>query len=220
MTSLLACAAAMTVMAPAALAQRAGGHGGGGMSSGTMQMPSQGRTGDMDRMRDQDRMQDRDRLHDRDATRDRDRDRTRDRDQLQDRDRLQISRNIEGQLSGWQMLTEQERQQFHQRMRNATTEQERQRVRAENQEMIRERARNFGVDAPFGPERAGSGQRDGYYLAQALTEQERLQFHQRMRNATTEQERARIRTEMQTMARERARDMGVDVPDWYGRGQP
>ncbi|HEY9091795.1 hypothetical protein [Parasphingorhabdus sp.] len=218
MTSLLVSAAALALAGYPALAQHGGGAGpsGGGIQQMPPSMPSQTRSGDVDQVRDQDQLRDRDATQDRDRIRDQDQ--LRDRDQLQDRDRLQISRNVEGQLSGWQMLTEQERIQFHQRIRSAANEQERARIRTEHQEMIRDRAGNFGVDSPFGPERMGDGRRDGYYLSQVLTEQERLQFHQRMRNAANEQERERIRLEMQTMARERAREMGVDVPDWYGRG--
>ncbi len=51
-----------------------------------------------------------------------------------------------------------------------------------------------------------------------LSEQERAQFMNRMREAQTAQERQQIRNEMHVMARQRAREMGVDVPDWYGQG--
>ena len=214
-TSLTACllAGAALMTAPPALAQRRG-------ATGASQMrppPAPGMTSP-DRMRDQDRTRDqmRDGTGDRDRDRDRMRDQLRDRDQIRDQDRMRITQNIDGQIHSMQMLTQQERQQLRERVRSAGSEQERNQVRSEYQNTIRERARDLGVDAPFGPQRDGAGNRDGYQLAQMLSEQERLQFHQRMRGAGSEQERARIRTEMQTMARERAREMGIDLPEWYG----
>lgn len=173
-------------------------------------------TPDQDRDRDRDQDWDQDRDRDRDQDRDRDGDRDQDRDR--DRDRLQIDRVIVGQASSWQLLTSEERAQFHNRMQAARTEEERNRIRNEAQATIRDRARHLGVDAPFGPDRSDYGARAGYALAQMLTEQERLQFHQRMRNAASEEERNRIRNEMQVTARERAREMGIDVPEWFGAG--
>ncbi len=173
-------------------------------------------------MRDQDRMRDqdltRDQIMDRtsDLDRDRMRDQLRDRDQQRDQDRMRITENVDGQLHSLQMLTQQERQQMQDRVRSAGSETERNRIRSEYQNTIRDRARDLGVDSPFGPQRSAAGDRDGYQLAQMLGDAERLQFHQRLRGAGTEQERARIRTEMQTMARDRARAMGIDLPEWYG----
>lgn len=109
---------------------------------------------------------------------------------------------------------------FGSQMQQAGTEEERNRIRAEHQNMIRERAGDLGVAAPFGPDRSayGTSMRSGYMLSQMLTEQERQQFHQRMRSAAGDQDRERIRSEMQITARERARELGVEIPDWYGAG--
>jgi hypothetical protein len=139
-------------------------------------------------------------------------DRMRDRDQ----DRLHITQNVNGQLHSLQMLTQRERLQMRDRLRRAAGDPDRGKIRSEYQRLIRDRARDLGVDAPFGPRRGATGDRDGYQLAQMLSDTERLQFHQRLRGAGTDQERARIRTEMQTMARDRARGMGIDLPEWYG----
>ena len=218
LTGMAASVIALAMLGTPAGAQRGGGGGGGGMAGGMSSAPTMQGSGDLDRLQGHDRLHDRDTLRDGtgDGTPDRDRDQLHDRDRLNDADRLLVARNVDGQLSSWQLLTDQERLQYHDRVRTAATEQERERIRSEAQATIRERARNLGVAAPFGPERMGNGARDGYYLAQALTEQERLRFHERMRNAANEQERERIRTEMRTMARERAREMGVEVPAWYG----
>lgn len=231
-TSLMAAAALAGIAAPAFAQRGSGGGGGGGMGGGPggQAMPTPTAPGTMDRMRDQDRLrdgtgdQDRDRDQDRlrDGIGDRDRDRLRDgtgdQDRLRDRDRIHVDQAVVGQMASWQLLSDQERTQFHARMRSANTAQERNAIRSEYQNTIRQRAGDLGVSAPFGPQRPGSGMRDGYYLSKILTEQERLQFHNRMRAANSLEERNRIRTEMQTTARERAQEMGIEVPAWFAGG--
>ncbi len=222
-SGLAACLLAGVGMTTATLVQAQHGPRSGTGSMPQRTMPAPDRMRDQDRTRDQ--MRDQDRVRDQDRTRDQDRmrDQLRDRDQQRDQDRLRITQNVDGQIHSMQMLTQQERQQMRDRVRSAGNDQERNQIRNEYQNTIRERARDLGVDSPFGPQRDGAGSRDGYQMAQMLTEQERLQFHNRMRGAGTDQERARIRTEMQTMARERAREMGIDLPEWYGerlRGNP
>lgn len=212
--------------ASVALAQHGGGGGmGGGMSPG-MQMPG----GDLDRTRDQ--MRDRDTIGDRDQDRDRlrDQDMTGGSDQARDRDRdrLHTSRVVDDQLTSLSLLSSAEREQFRSQMRSATTAEERNRIRAEHQRTIQERARELGIQAPGGPgmggvagpaDRSGMQARGGYMLMQMLSEQERTQFFNRLRAAQTAQERQTIRNEMHVMAGQRARELGVDVPDWYGTGQ-
>lgn len=209
-TALMAATALCGLAAPA-LAQRGSGGGGGmGGGPGGQAMPTPTSPGTMDRMRDQDRL--------RDNTGDQDQDRDRDQDRLRDRDRIHVDQAVVGQMASWQLLSDQERMQFHARMRSANTAQERNAIRSEYQNTIRQRAGDLGVSAPFGPQRPGSGMRDGYYLSKILTEQERLQFHNRMRAANSVEERNRIRTEMQTTARERAQEMGIEVPAWFAGG--
>ncbi|MAC57300.1 MAG: hypothetical protein CMH85_03285 [Novosphingobium sp.] len=209
-TALMAATTLCGLAAPA-LAQRGSGGGGGmGGGPGGQAMPTPTSPGTMDRMRDQDRL--------RDNTGDQDQDRDRDQDRLRDRDRIHVDQAVVGQMASWQLLSDQERMQFHARMRSANTAQERNAIRSEYQNTIRQRAGDLGVSAPFGPQRPGSGMRDGYYLSKILTEQERLQFHNRMRAANSVEERNRIRTEMQTTARERAQEMGIEVPAWFAGG--
>lgn len=224
-------------LATPVVAQHGGGSAGAGArptmpAPGGMTMPAPGgttmqdrlrtpdQTRDQDRLRTPDQTRDQDRLLTPDQTRDKDQDKTQDRlrdpDQLQDRDRLQVSQAVDGQLASWELLTDSERQQFRSQMRTASTQQERDRIRSEHQAKIRQRAGDLGIDAPFGPGRATSGNQSGYYLAQMLPEQERLQFYKRMQQASNDQERLRIRNEMQTMARERAAEMGIEIPSWYG----
>ena len=230
---------AMMVAGPnIALAQHGGGGGGGGgiggMSPG-MQMPRAG-TGDLDRTRDQDRLKDKtgDRASDRDKDRDRDRDQDKqggkDQDRERDQDRLHTAQAVEDQLSSWNLLTGAERARFHSEMRAAKTVEERNRIRSEHQKMIQDRAQAMGIAAPFGAGggtgagagggmgAGGAGARGGYVMAQLLTDQERSHFYERLRLAKTEQERQTIRNEMHVTARERATEMGVDVPVWFGTG--
>ena len=173
--------------------------------------------GDLDRTRD--RLcapgdicdQDRDRLRDKDRTGDMD----------QDRDRLNSSQAIDDQLARYSLLTSAERVQFRDEMRAARTTEERERIRARHQRTIEERAREMGIDAPLGAGSgagAGYGTRSGYMLMTMLTDQERAGFRSRMQAAGTEQERQQIRNEIHAMARQRARELGVEVPEWYGRG--
>ncbi|MBW8317543.1 MAG: hypothetical protein K0M73_22155, partial [Hydrogenophaga sp.] len=54
-------------------------------------------------------------------------------------------------VAGRQLMTEQEQAQMRTRMRNATTEEERARIRAEEHALIRERAAAQGITLPETP---------------------------------------------------------------------
>jgi hypothetical protein len=60
-------------------------------------------------------------------------------------------------LFGSQMMSEQERVEHHERMRNAQTDEERYRIRAEHHERMKERARERGVTLPDEPPMDGRG---------------------------------------------------------------
>ncbi len=197
----------VAAMPQMALAQKSGG----GASTATGRSVPRG---DLDRTRYQDRLCARDGTCDSDSDLDRDRDRTRD----QDRDRLRTSEFVDGQLATFSLLTAEERERFRNEMRNAKTTEERTRVRAEHQKIIQDRAREMGIEPPSSAGVADVQARARYMLMTMLTEQERLQFMNRIHLAKSPEERERIRTEMHEQARERARAMGVDVPEWYGRG--
>ncbi|OQW73567.1 MAG: hypothetical protein BVN33_10875 [Proteobacteria bacterium ST_bin13] len=221
-----AAAAALLGMFPGAANAQHGS--GAGANAPTPPAPR----GDLDRTRD--RLctpgdicdQDRDRLRDKDRTdMDRDQDRLRDKDGTgdmdQDRDRLNSSQAIDDQLARFSLLTSTERVQFRDEMRAATTAEERERIRARHQQTIGERAREMGVDAPPGARSgagAGYGNRSRYMLMTMLADQERAGFRSRMQAARTEQERQLIRNEIHAMAQQRARELGVEVPEWYGQG--
>jgi hypothetical protein len=65
----------------------------------------------------------------------------------------------------------------------------------------------------LGPASTASSQDQPIYGGQLMTEQERLEYRERMRAASTEQERQQIRLEHHRQMQERARAMGVELPD-------
>jgi len=72
-----------------------------------------------------------------------------DRQRTQDRDRTHVE--DQGQAYGWQMMSEQERLEYRERMRTMHTEQERERYRLEHRSLMQERARQRGVGMPAAP---------------------------------------------------------------------
>jgi len=64
-----------------------------------------------------------------------------------------------------------------------------------------------------GPASTTYTQEPPIYGSQLMTEQERLEYRERMRAATTEEERGQIRSEHHARMQERAEEMGVTLPD-------
>ncbi|MEJ2142921.1 MAG: hypothetical protein P8Y24_11305 [Gammaproteobacteria bacterium] len=62
---------------------------------------------------------------------------------------------------GWQLMTEQERMQHRETMRNLKTEQERERYRMEHHKKMQERAKEKGVTLPDMPGPRGKGMKNG-----------------------------------------------------------
>lgn len=65
------------------------------------------------------------------------------------------------QIYGSEMMTPEERQEYRDRMRNATSAEEREQVRAEHHERMAERAQERGVDLPPAPPGQGPGMAPG-----------------------------------------------------------
>jgi hypothetical protein len=85
---------------------------------------------------------------------DRDQLRTRDPDRLQtpDQDRLRAQNQIRDRdIYGYQLMTPQERNEYRNRMRAATTQQERERIRAEHHAQMQGRAQERGITLPAEP---------------------------------------------------------------------
>jgi len=61
------------------------------------------------------------------------------------------------QVYGWQMMSEEERQAYRQKMRQLHTEREREAYRLEHHEMMSERARQMGLTLPETPGPRGQG---------------------------------------------------------------
>lgn len=64
-----------------------------------------------------------------------------------------------------------------------------------------------------GPTSTACGQDQPIYGSQLMTQQERAEYQTRMRAAMTEQEREQIRLEHHRQMQQRAREMGVELPD-------
>jgi hypothetical protein len=187
---------------------------------------------DLDRTRDQDRTQAQDQLHLRDQEQLRDEDiygsalmstaereqyrqrlqavqtdpewaqlRAQHQEQMQARARTQNA-TLDPPIYGQHMLTTQEQARYREQLRTAQNEQARIAVRAENQEMVRNRARELGVDAPA-----------QLYGQQLMTEQEQQQLRQRLQTAANDQERQRLQNEHRTQMQARAREHQVPVDD-------
>jgi len=99
---------------------------------------------------------------------------------------------------GSQLLTEQERTEFHEKLRAAKTPEERERISKEQHKLMRERM-----------EEHKKQMRDN----QLITRQERAEFHKKMRAAKTPEEREQIRMEQHKLMQERARAKGIKIPD-------
>jgi len=106
-------------------------------------MPAFTQSTGRDRMKNIDREQ----QVDRDRDRSRDRDRVYDRDYTKDRNRLrdQSMDGKGGKIYGFGLMTQEERNVYRQRIKNAKTKKERNEIREEHRKEMRERAREKGI---------------------------------------------------------------------------
>lgn len=74
-----------------------------------------------------------------------------------DRDQSQDQLRTQDRIYGYQLMTQEERTQYRQRMRNATTAQERERIRMEHHKQMQERAKQRGITLPDMPSPRGMG---------------------------------------------------------------
>lgn len=95
------------------------------------------RPAQQDRTYDQDRQQDRDRVDEKDQQKDQDRDQAKTKDQIQQKDR---------DIYGYQLMTEQERNEYRERVKTAETNQQREQILAEHREKMQARAKTNGVN--------------------------------------------------------------------------
>ncbi|MGD8978182.1 MAG: hypothetical protein PVG91_11300 [Gammaproteobacteria bacterium] len=75
--------------------------------------------------------------------------RERDRDQLRDQDRTHQPETVDGEpLYGNEIMTDEERSRYRERLQLAATDEEKARLKAEHQQMMQTRAGQLGVDLP------------------------------------------------------------------------
>ena len=144
------------------------------------------------------RSYDRDRQQDRQQNRQEDRNgAARDRDR--DRDRLHVEDPSGQQIYGSELMTEQERNQYRQRLQAAASAEQQAQVRAEHRQQMLERANQQGLDlVPPG--------QGPVYGGALMTVQERNEYRERLRLMEPGQEKeafmAKHREEMRTRAAE------------------
>jgi uncharacterized protein YciI len=128
------------------------------------------------------------------------------------------------------LMTAQERENFRKQMEQATTAEERQKVRDAHRAAIEQRAKDQGVTlaGPRGPGHGpgaggpghgrgdgrgpGAGPRaDGPY-SQLFSAEERDRFRDQMRSAQTVEERQKLRDEHRALAEARAKEKGITLP--------
>lgn len=183
-------AAALTVTALPAFAQGKGGGGGG----------APGRQQQVDR----DRTYDRDRLKDRDQVDAQDRDRDRDRDQLHvQQDPSQLK---DQEIYGYQLMNEQERNQYREQLQAAKSSEEQTRMRAEHHRQMQERANQKGLDlVPPG--------QGPVYGGEIMTVQERNEYREQLRLMDSSQQKQKFMAEHQEKIRTRAASQGVELEE-------
>lgn len=140
------------------------------------------------------------------------------------------------------LMTAQERENFRQQMQQATTAEERQKVREAHRAALEQRAKEQGVTlagprgGSYGPGAGGPGhgrgpgagpRADGPY-SHLFSAEERDRFRDQMRSAQTVEERQQLRDEHRGLAETRAKEKGITLPQpgsgpraggpGYGRG--
>ena len=75
-------------------------------------------------------------------------------------DQQQTQNQTQNQVYGWELMSKQERSEYHTKMQNMKTAQEREQYRMEHHKMMQERAKEQGVTLPDMP-RSGQGMGGG-----------------------------------------------------------
>jgi len=117
------------------------------------------------------------------------------------------------------LFTQQERDQFREKMRAAKTPEERAELTKQRRAATEKRAKEKGVTLPRGPEgRPGAGKDGG--RPQLFTPEERTQYRDKMRAAKTPEERATLRKQMREVTEQRAKEKGIKLPERRDRNDP
>lgn len=158
---------------------------------------------DRDQQVDRDRTFDRDRLQDRDRidvpSQDRDRDRDQDRTNVPD-----FARLSDQDIYGSELMTARERNRYRRELSDTQSDEERERVRAEHQAEVQQRAHAQGVT--LAPTSEGP-----IYGENLMTLQERIQYREQLR--LHESERAQFMAQHQERMQARAETRGVTLEE-------
>lgn len=138
-----------------------------------------------------------------------------------------------------QLFTQEEHDQYRQRMQAAKTPEERAKLRDEMHKATEQRAKEKGITLPQRPMHKGDrdhrkeqGKADGtgpdagkqgarpsrQVMDQLFTKEEHEQYRQRMQAAKTPEERTKLRDEMHKATEQRAKEKGIELPKRPMRG--
>ncbi|MDG4867827.1 hypothetical protein P8631_07410 [Guyparkeria sp. 1SP6A2] len=110
-------------------------------------------------------------------------------------------------IYGSQLMTEQERLEYRERMRSAQSAEESQRIRSEHHERMEQRARERGVALPEEPPRGGQGMGGGM---NQMNDLQRMEERERLRDSRGDGDRSRMREERQDRMHEQMPGMDSD----------
>ena len=131
-----------------------------------------------------------------------------------------------GPMGGTQLLTPEERSALAEKMRNASTPDERHKIMDEARAEVQKRAKEQGITLPerFGPRFGGDAQRGMWGPMghgpmagmQLLTPEERTALADKMHNAKTPDERRKIMDEARAEVQKRAKEQGITLSERFG----
>lgn len=119
-------------------------------------------------------------------------------------------------VRGSQLITRKEREAFRNKMRSASSAEERQQIQQEQHERMRLRAKERGVSLSGLPPAEGelkAQKQDRFHGRQLMTQQEREAFRNNMRSASSAEERQKIQQEHHERMKLRAKDRGLSMPN-------
>jgi hypothetical protein len=188
------------------------------LTAATGYSQAQPRSGD--RTKDQVRQTDMDRTVDRDRLMDRDRDMDRTQDRLNDADRDRLRDQDRDRIYAADLMTEQERTEYQNQLRELATDQERVEFRLKHQAEMQARAKQRGVSPGVSStraqieeqERARQTERQQIFGYSLMKQDELDRYREQLRVAKTEQERETIRAAHRSAMQQRAREQGVTLP--------
>ncbi|MFM9967310.1 MAG: hypothetical protein ACKVQK_02730 [Burkholderiales bacterium] len=119
------------------------------------------------------------------------------------------------------LLTQDERNQFREKMRAAATREERMEIQKQMRGMVEQRAKEKGITLSRG-QHGNRGARPGgdANRPQLLTPEERQQYRDKARAAKTPEERTALRQQRRELTAQRAKEKGVTLPPRRAPGEP